>query len=443
VLNIFVLWGETDAEDYWAWPHLDNAFLVIFLFELVLRFLHRGLYSCFVTGKEKLWNVLDSTIVILGIIDLWVGPLMVARSEQPIQAQGRGNSAAPLLRFLRLLRLLRLLRVFKMIKRLRAFIGALYGMIASIFLLLMMLFMVVLIVAIVVTQAVRGYADMDIPPEDRRSIEAHFNSVQASFFTLFQVTTIDNWFTVAKPMIDIDSKWSLFFVVFIALCAWTMISVVTAAACDVMLAAVTAKAEKEREQQEERQKLFIARLRDAFFDADSDGSGDIDRTEFDAFLQSETLEKLFKSLEISFHKEEMRQTFDILDISRSGTLKIEEFVEGLASYQEGLSTKHVVTLDYSVRRLAANFDSKISVIERNVETLMKRNAVLLENMRKQEQVYQQQHCAIYAWQQWALQKDAKAFPVEHLQGARVRPGWLPEPGWNKRSAWIKAPKDAI
>merc|ERR1712100_510066 len=118
--------------------------------------------------------------------------------------------------------------------------------------------------------------------------------------------------------------------------------------------------------------------------------------EFEVFLDSEGLQKVFEIVDMYVNKDEMKKRFELLDVSGSGVLTIDEFVEGLATYQEGLSTKHIVNLDYAVRRLSARFDIRMKEMETKVATLKKRNIILLDGLRKQEQIYQQQHCAIFA-----------------------------------------------
>lgn len=441
--NIFVLWGETDAEGFWAWVWIDNIFLLIFLAELVLRLMYKGIYVC-TFGREKLWNYLDFTIVVLGMIDLWLGPLLVRLSGrlEPETAHPQQSGVA-LLRFLRMLRLLRLARVFNMVKWLKAFIEALGGMVAPVGFFLMLLFTATLVIAIILTQLFQAIEDDD----QREKVQFFFPSVAASFFTLFQVTTTDNWILIANPVIELDPAWQIFFVVFIAFSAWTMISILTAVACDNMISAMEDKQKREMEEQEKKQKEFIVLLRKAFQDADDDGNGLLDREEFEAFLDSEGLQKVFEIVDMYVHKDEMRKKFEILDVSGSGELTIDEFVEGLATYQEGLSTKHIVTLDYALRRLGAHFDSVMSDMEKKVGTLKSRNSILLDSLRKQEQIHQQQHCAIYAWQQWALQTDPKAFPTEFLRDASTIPFGIPvinaaAPS-SQRSPWAnKMPEDA-
>jgi len=62
--------------------------------------------------------------------------------------------------------------------------------------------------------------------------QKHFRDIPTTMFSLFQVTTLDNWIDIAQPAIELDSRWQGFFVVFICIASWTMISILTAVASE-------------------------------------------------------------------------------------------------------------------------------------------------------------------------------------------------------------------
>lgn len=420
VLNIVVLWLETDYPQMAYWLYLDNFFLWVFVIELVLRVMHGG--WGFILGshlnKEHLWNLLDTSIVVLGVVDLWVAPMVFHR-------EGKQSTSSALLRFLRLLRLLRLFRIFKMVRQLQVFLEALGGMLAPVAWFLTMLFLFNFIFAIVLTDILKD--------DDDDRVSNNFSGIWKSFFTLFQITTTDNWIQIAEPVIEKDWKWEVFFVLFILFASWTMISILTAVACDNMICAMEDRLEKNRQDAERKQKEFIFLLRKAFQESDKDQNGELDKEELEDLLESHNLKKVFEACDIAVQKDDLKKRFDMLDVADTGVLTIDEFVEGLAWYQEGLSTKHIVNLDYSVRRLSMTFEGKIDRLELKVTNLRKRSGAILDRLRKQNQVYYQQHMALHAWQEWAVQNDPKAFPSEFLAQARKLPPWVMDPG-NERSS---------
>merc|ERR1712137_885888 len=102
---------------------------------------------------------------------------------------------------------------------------------------------------------------------------------------------------------------------------------------------------------EKKTKSFISFLRDAFLDADADGNGVLDLEEFNGLVEKDFVYKRMKELGIQLSHDELLKAFELLDVDDSGELTIDEFVEGLGYMQEGLATKHIVNVDYSLKRV--------------------------------------------------------------------------------------------
>jgi len=403
--NIAVLWGETDAPQLAMWAVFDNIFLVIFLVEIVLRIMHHGLAGYF-CGKEMMWAMLDTTIVALGIFDLWITPLFMGKIT---------GSKGSLLRFLRLMRLLRLLRVFRMFSKLQTFVSALCTMFGTFIWIFSVLFLFILCFAIMLTHLL-GHAEA---LGDRDHLQMHhaealettinyFKDVPTSLFTLFQLTTTDNWDVIAMPLVEINPWWRLFFVFFISFASWTMISVLTAVASTNMIEATSDRKEVELMEQEQKHKQFLSFLHESFLEADEDGNGLLDKEEFSALMQKEFVHKQMKDLGIHLTHEELFKAWDMLDIDESGELTIEEFVTGLSYLQEGLSTKHIVNVDYSLKRVTVRCEDRMAKIHNTVKDIVRQNEDILTRLRTREQNHeaQEQHeLNLWLWQQWALRSD--------------------------------------
>jgi len=424
-LNILVLSGETDTSDPgWIWWTIyDNLFLVIYIIELGLRVLHRGVTHFLV--KDKAWNLLDTCIVVLGIFDLWV---------IPYKNGGRSVGAA-LGRFLRLLRLVRLVRIIKIFRRLAVFARGFLDMLVPLAIYFGIFFMCLGVIAIVLTQILGhgvGLSDEAMSGDFDQMVRANFQSVPTTFFTLFQITTTDNWDRIAEPVIAIDSKWRLFFVAFIIFFSWTMISILTAVASDNMLSATLDSLENKAHERERKHKEFAVDLRRAFEEYDEDGNGLLEWEEFKTVIEQDKMRELFKFLEVRYNKEEMYHLWDMLDIKRSGVLTLEDFLDGLMWLQEGLSTKHLVSIDASIRRLEARLEPRLRDLERKVQGWRKKNAILTESLRKQEEVYYQQDMSLWLWSQWAAKNSANV--PESLKQSAMLPPPEREEG-NLRAKW--------
>lgn len=403
--NIAVLWGETDAPELAIWAVFDNTFLVIFLVEIILRIMHNGTRGYF-CGKDKWWSYLDSAIVALGIFDLWITPLCMGHIS---------GSKGSLLRFLRLMRLLRLLRVFRMFHKLQSFVSALWNMFGTFIWIFSVLFLFILCFAIMLTHLL-GHAEA---LGDREHLQQHhadaleatigyFKDVPTSLFTLFQLTTTDNWDMIAMPLVEINPWWRLFFVFFISFASWTMISVLTAVASTNMIEATSDRKETMMHEQELKHKQFLGFLHESFLEADADGNGLLDKDEFSEMMQKEFVHKQMKDLGIHLTHEELFKAWDMLDIDESGELTIEEFVTGLSYLQEGLSTKHIVNVDYSLKRVTVRCEDRMSKIHGTVKEIVRQNEDILAKLKLKEQQSEQQEqheLTLWLWQQWALRSE--------------------------------------
>mmetsp|Transcript_108254 Transcript_108254/g.337358 ORF Transcript_108254/g.337358 Transcript_108254/m.337358 type:complete len:488 (-) Transcript_108254:343-1806(-) len=423
-LNTIAVAGETDHPEWPIWPVLDNVFLCIFLVELALRVWKKGVLEFLTSKKEKWWNVLDMLIVLLGAADLWLAPLVVhVMQSEAGHAQIAGGSGV--LRFLRLLRLLRLLRVLKMFRRLTAFLEAMKTMLGPFFLVMIVLFGFNLCVSIGMTR-ILGRVEGDEADE----VAVFFSDVQTSFFSLFQIITMDNWFVIAKPVIQMNGVWCLFFVLFIAFCSWTMISILTAVASDNVISATTGRQEKERHDREKKTKEFYRLLRAMFVESDEDGNGLLDKTEFQGMLQTDHLNQLLNNLEMHVKKEELSEMWDTIDVAGTGVLTIDEFVDGLAFLQEDrIMTRHVATLDYNIRRLSRDLEKRLRSLTRRVQEWRAQNSIFMDALEHEDWVQRQQNLALFFWLQWAVRKDPGSFPSNlqdlALRKAERRPPSLP------------------
>jgi len=400
-INIMTMAGETDFADWAGWPYFNNFFLLIFTIELLLRIGFSGPY--FFAGREKWWHALDSVIVGLGIFD-FVADSAFRRSK----VSGNLSKHSSVLRIMRLLRLLRLLRVFNLFPSMGAFLQALWEMIHKFVWIFLVLFFFIFCSAIILT---RTLGKMEAGGEDETldgitsgaddmGVHDKFRDVWRSWFTLFQVTTTDNWDRVAYPIIDMNPLWRIFFVTFIVFASWVLISVLTAVASDSMIAMTTDKRDMERKEQEKRHASFIRFLKECFLGADEDGNGVLDREEFVKLMGQERIVKEMRRLGISLTQEEFLKAWEMLDIDNSEELTIDEFVSGLSYLHEALCTKHVVNIDYSLKRVSARLDQRIDGLLDDMHELKKQNNEIIDCLNTQEQMATHQSLSLWLWQQW-------------------------------------------
>jgi voltage-gated sodium channel len=164
---------------------LDKLLLGVFVVELVCKIaVYRGAF--FKSG----WNVFDFVIVAIALLP--------------------ASGALSVLRALRVLRVLRLITVIPSLKRVvGAMIAALPGM-GSIIVLLLLVFYVSAVMATKLFQATEPEA---------------FGDLGRSFYTLFQLMTLDGWSgEIVKPVLENHPFAMLFFMPFILFSAFVVLN---------------------------------------------------------------------------------------------------------------------------------------------------------------------------------------------------------------------------
>ena len=174
---------------------LDKILLSVFVVELLLRiFAYRAAFF-----KDP-WSLFDFAVVAIALIPA-SGPLAVLRS----------------------LRVLRVLRVLSMVPSMRRVVSALLGSLPGLSSIALVLVLIYYVFAVMATK-IFGAAF----PE-------WFGSIGASFYTLFQIMTLESWsMGIARPVMDQFPHSWLFFVLFILVATFTMLNLFIAIIVNTM-----------------------------------------------------------------------------------------------------------------------------------------------------------------------------------------------------------------
>jgi len=288
-----------------------------------------------------------------------------------------------------------------------ALLNAFRAMMESFGVVLGVLVLWILACAIVCTQMLGHGSGTDQNSERMKELQPlfqkHFRDIPTTMFSLFQVTTLDNWIDIAQPAIELDSRWQGFFVVFICIASWTMISILTAVASENVVESAMGREEGQKKAAAEAQKQFLSFLRDAFVQADADGNGLLDKEEFEGLInQEDVIAKMRASSSLS--PDDLMQAWDTLDVNRVGELTIDEFVAGFAMMNEGLSTKHIASFDYALQRSAFDFLKRVTRLSEGMMSVRTQNEELLEHLRRDAKREQKLAQQMWAWRTQALEK---------------------------------------
>jgi len=174
---------------------LDKILLSVFVVEILLRiFAYRTAFF------RDPWSLFDLAVVAIALLPA-SGPLAVLRS----------------------LRVLRVLRVLSMVPSMRRVVSALLGSLPGLSSIALVLVLIYYVFAVMATK-IFGAAF----PE-------WFGSIGASFYTLFQVMTLESWsMGISRPVMEQFPYAWLFFVPFILVATFTMLNLFIAIIVNTM-----------------------------------------------------------------------------------------------------------------------------------------------------------------------------------------------------------------
>lgn len=201
---------------------LDRVALAIFVLEIVLKLVvyrHNFVRSG--------WNVFDFLIVGVTLLPV-----------------GEGVSV------LRALRILRALRLISVVPSMRKVVNALLRAIPGMSSVLTLLLLVFYVAAVMATKLFAT----DFPE--------WFGSIGASFYTLFQVMTLESWsMGIVRPVMEVHPLAWLFFVVFILTTTFAVLNLFIAIVVDAMNTSDHAEQEETRELVVTEHELVMAELK--------------------------------------------------------------------------------------------------------------------------------------------------------------------------------------
>lgn len=174
----------------------DQVFLILFTVELAMQFIYRG-FHLFTDG----WLIFDFIIIVMS----W------SFSE---------------LQIVRAFRIFRAFRLITRVKVLQNLVTALFSVVPRIGAITLLLFLIFFIFAILMTSLWKN-----LPLET-----GYFARLDATFFTLFQILTLDEWAGIAREVMAIQSWAWLPIIAFVIITAFIVINLIIAVICDAISA---------------------------------------------------------------------------------------------------------------------------------------------------------------------------------------------------------------
>lgn len=199
VLNGITMWLETYKSimiDFWELINYFNIFVIsIFVIEALMKI---------ITYKKEYfknwWNLFDFSIVIIS----------VTPASWPFE-------------ILRILRVLRLLRLITIIPSMRKIVWALFSVIPGMLSVWALLMIIFYVFAIMTTTL---YWE---------NFPEWFGSLWNSFYTLFQIMTLESWsMGIVRPIMEIHPNAWFLFIIFVLISTFVMINLIIAIVVEAM-----------------------------------------------------------------------------------------------------------------------------------------------------------------------------------------------------------------
>lgn len=370
VINGIVIGMETDMTSWGHWTEVENTFLAIFLFEVLLKMSVEGRRFFNWEHDDFFWNMFDSLIVGLGVFDV----------VSTFIGSGGSGGFATVFRMVRLLRILRIFRLLKFLKRLFLLAMGLIEACKAVFWVTILMAFVLYMCAIVLVKTVGR-----LPSSDHHYmfLNDRFGSVVESMLTLFVLMSSPNMLTYQDETGLLEEKplLTVFLIGFITFGSFGMIAMLTGVINQAMFENNNLRKEEER-LEHEVQRSYLGDKGIELFEqlcADekvTDGEVPIEKVRSLA-------PKMVRLLEVCGARVDhgdMHKLIDFTDVDDSGTIDIEEFVYALEKCAEGLTPLAMMEVHHAVGACTR----KLLKVEGHIEKSVKQTQEMLDSIQKQE-----------------------------------------------------------
>eukprot|EP00747_Dinoflagellata_sp_TGD_P196458 gnl/TRDRNA2_/TRDRNA2_66563_c0_seq1.p1 gnl/TRDRNA2_/TRDRNA2_66563_c0~~gnl/TRDRNA2_/TRDRNA2_66563_c0_seq1.p1 ORF type:complete len:659 (+),score=91.43 gnl/TRDRNA2_/TRDRNA2_66563_c0_seq1:143-1978(+) len=360
----------------------NSAFNVLYVVEVSLRLAaHRMRY--FRNG----WNVLDFGLVTCSAADLCVNATDLMKQSMSIVVVFR------ILSLMKLLRVVRLFRFFKplwllacgiaMSVRTACWAWLLIGMLVYVYgLCLTRIFSPHLRVVRcnLSGEDVTALIPAGITLSDLAELKEYFGNIFSSMFSVFQVTTVEDWNAIAAAAAKHEPWARILFVLILGSTAWGVIHVIVAvfvenAVEESNLRATDVARKATREYEEVCRKLC-----EVFFRADSNGDGQLSYHEFVDVLERPGVREELRAVGIDgAHAADL---FDILDMDGSSMLDGTEFVEGVIRSRGAAQNKDVIGARCDVWRVQMCIQTELERADQFIQARVQQTVDRVNRLRE-------------------------------------------------------------
>ncbi|CAE7261761.1 SCN11A, partial [Symbiodinium pilosum] len=233
------------------------------------------------------------------------------------------------MRVVRILRLVRVVRVVRFFRALRVLIASIVHTLRSVVWALILLFLIMYTFGILFTHAYTDYASHGGhgSPTTEEELKRHFGSVLVSILNLFAAISDGvSWINLITPLWEANGVWLGMFLIYIALVEFAVLNVVTGVFCQNAIESASLDQEMVIETQLKSKQLYTDQVCDLFHLMDEGKKGELTAVAFEQHINDPQVAAYFRALDMDLNN--VWKLFTLLDPDGSGTIDLQEFVEG-------------------------------------------------------------------------------------------------------------------
>lgn len=337
---------------------VEVVFCMWFAFELVLRFIAERVL--FFVGGDWRWNLLDTSLVFVSIIDL--------------VAHGAGSATnVTTARILRLTRFLKLIRILRAARAFHSFRILVLSIVASWTSLLWCFLVVVFIIYMFAIFFLQGVAEhlQDSDPtsggpvgddDSAAVLREYYGTVFRAMVTLFKTISggVD-WGDAVKPLTDVSWLYEPIFLLYLFFMYFGVLNVMIGAIVANTAEISTKDRQAVIKQEISRLTEYARKVRTFFSEADTDQSGLLSWEEFELYLADPHVKAYFQALELDVSQAHV--LFKLLDVDESNQVGLEEFFDGCMKLKGGARSIDVNMLLYESGKVSNRLFEFIDFVE--------------------------------------------------------------------------------
>jgi hypothetical protein len=409
IANAAVFGFETDEPHMFNWSALEKLFLLVFAAELCTRVIVFGPLDFYNPHSDEFeWNILDTIVVSIGVIDFFSHIHLVnlrdisSMSDVHIGSEDEGKkkhhqSFASLLRIMRLLRLVRIFRLFRFLKKLYLLTVGLTEAIRSTFWVAILMGVILYTCSVALARTL-GHQQPDVPHYE--FLCSKFGTVGLSMMSLFQLTASPSLSEYGDVLFEYP--WlNAFLVVWVIFGSFGMIAMLTGVISESMFEKNQARMEELRFEQEEKRQAIRKWCNEKFASVPKNKNGEASLQDIIPLLTP--FERLCEDLEVEYEPDDIDELPDYMDEDESGYVALPEFIHGCLSVAEKQTgnvsfneIKHVVNYTKLTSEKGSNMMKvmleRMDKLEDEVRRTINRNVVADTRVAKEvEELSREEH----------------------------------------------------